>query len=535
MKKHSSLIKKTLSISLIAVSFLMTSGVQALLLPSDTGTFTDIQNHWGKTAIEAVAAHCKLKGYTDAQGTPLNIFKPDNSITRAELAQMLIQCKFPDGIVGNSQVYFSDVSNNEWYSYAVNKAKELGWIDGYSNNTFLPNNNVNRAEAVKMITLTKFSPDQMVSTTNTGDADFFDVDQNAWYASYVRFAVGKSYISGYKNSSGSLTGYFGPDKKLTRAEAAKIIALVNEWLTPDQITPPPAPSPTPTPSPSPAPSGTAPKIGGCQIFPSDNPWNQDISNAPLHPDSSKFIDYINGLGGNQNLHPDFGGNGEYGIPYTVVGADQSQVPVNFTDYPDESDPGPYPIPPTAQIENGSDSHVIVVDKDNCKLYELYAAYISDNGWNAANGAIFDLTSNALRPEGWTSADAAGLPIFAGLVRFDEVSAGSMNHAIRVTFSDTQRGYIHPATHMASDNTDAFAPPMGLRLRLKADYDISEFTGQSKTILETMKKYGLIVADNGSNWYFQGNSDLGWNDEELNQLKNVPGSAFEVVDTGPIIK
>jgi hypothetical protein len=324
-----------------------------------------------------------------------------------------------------------------------------------------------------------------------------------------------------------LTGYFGPEKNITRAEAAKVIALAYGWITPEQINTVPVEQ-------VPGTNGTnPPKIGTCQIFPSDNPWNQDISNAPLHPDSGKFISYIQGLGGNQNIHPDFGGNGEYGIPYTVVGEGQSLVPVNITDYPDESDQGPYPIPPTAQIENGSDAHVIVVDKDACKLYELYQASLGTNGWNAASAAIFDLTSNALRPEGWTSADAAGLPIFAGLARYDEVNMGVMNHALRVTFSDTQMGYIHPATHHASDNTDAFAPPMGLRLRLKADFDTSGYTGQAKVIVETMKKYGLMVADNGSNWFVSGESDLGWNDDELNQLKDIPGSAFEVVNTGTI--
>lgn len=527
MRNNSTLIGKITTISIFAVFVFSSTLTNALLLPPEGG-FTDTQNHWGKLAIDALADNCQIKGYTDQSGTPLNLFKPDASVTRAELSQMLVKCAYPEGVAEDGNTYFSDVENGQWYTAAVNKAKVEGWVSGYSDNTFLPNNNVNRAEAVKMMTLTKFTQEQI---NDSADSNFKDVYKSAWYYNFVSFAVEKNFISGYKNNSGVLTGYFGPDKNITRAEAAKVIALVNGWITPEQVNT----TPDPIEEPTPGTSGTnPPKIGSCQIFPSDNPWNQDISSAPLHQDSDKFISYINGLGGNQNLHADFGGNGEYGIPYIVVGSGQSMVPVNITDYPEESDQGPYPIPPTAQIENGSDAHVIVVDKDACKLYELYQASLESNGWNAASAAIFDLTSNALRPEGWTSADAAGLPIFAGLVRYDEVNAGTMNHALRVTFSDTQMGYIHPAVHHASDNTDAYAPPMGLRLRLKADFDTSSYTGQSKVILETMKKYGLMVADNGSNWFVTGASDLGWNDDDLNQLKEVPGSAFEVVDTGTII-
>lgn len=282
-------------------------------------------------------------------------------------------------------------------------------------------------------------------------------------------------------------------------------------------------------------SAGVPKLGTCQIFPSDNPWNQDISKLPVRADSQKFISSI---GAAKTLHADFGGNGKYGMPFESVYAGQAKVPINFTAYGNESDPGPYPIPSTARIEGGADSdgdrHVLVLDRDACKLYELYRAFKTTNGWSADSGAIFDLKTNKLRPEGWTSADAAGLPIMPGLVKFEEYLSGSMNHAIRFTASRTQKGYIHPATHQAGIN-DASLPPMGLRVRLKADYDISKFTGQSRVILEAMKKYGMILADNGSDWFFQGDSDSRWNDDDLNQLKSVPGSAFEAVDTGPIIK
>jgi hypothetical protein len=191
------------------------------------------------------------------------------------------------------------------------------------------------------------------------------------------------------------------------------------------------------------------------------------------------------------------------------------------------------VPLGAPIEGGSDRHVLAVQLGACKLYELYNATSSGDHWEASNGARFDLRSNALRPDGWTSADAAGLPIFPGLVRYDEVEAGVITHALRVTFSRTQRGYVSPATHYASDDTSANRPPMGLRLRLKGSFDLSPYHGQARVILQAMKAYGLIVADNGSNWFVTGATDTRWNDGDLDQLKTVPGTAFEVLDTGPI--
>ncbi|MCC6802262.1 MAG: hypothetical protein IT319_05210, partial [Anaerolineae bacterium] len=231
---------------------------------------------------------------------------------------------------------------------------------------------------------------------------------------------------------------------------------------------------------------------------------------------------------------DFGENPDYGIPYVVVPEDQPLVPITFTEYGDESDPGPYPIPPNAPVEAGGDQHVLVIQQGGCKLYELYHAEYSGAGWDAGSGAVFNLLSNALRPETWTSADAAGLPILSGLVRYDEVAAGEINHALRFTVSETQRAYIHPATHWASSNDDPDLPPMGLRFRLRADYDISEFTGMSRTILEALRSYGMIVADNGTSWFISGATDPRWDDDDLNQLKTVPGAAFEVVDTGEAI-
>lgn len=277
---------------------------------------------------------------------------------------------------------------------------------------------------------------------------------------------------------------------------------------------------------------STPTIGNCPVFPADNPWNTDISQYPVDPMSDTYIASISAEG-REYLHADFGSNPDYGIPYVVVPGDQQQVPITFTDYGDESDPGPYPIPPDAPVEAGGDRHVLVIDGDNCYLYELYNALYNGEGWDASSGAIFDLLSNRLRPETWTSADAAGLPIFPGLVRYDEVMAGEIRHALRFTVSRTQRGYIYPATHYASNSDDPSLPPMGLRLRLRADYDISGFHGMSRVVLETLRTYGMIVADNGTSWFISGATDPRWDDEDLDQLKTVPGSAFEVVYTGEI--
>jgi len=287
---------------------------------------------------------------------------------------------------------------------------------------------------------------------------------------------------------------------------------------------------------APAPSSVpiAATLAGCPMFPADNPWNQDVSALPLAANSAA---YIASIGASKGLHPDFGETREYGIPYNIVDSSTKKYSVNF-DYADESDSGPYPIPSAPEIETGSDQHLLLLQKDECKLYELYAAELNGNqgaGWHAGSGAIFDLRSNALRPAGWTSADAAGLPILPGLVRYDEVNAGAINHAIRFTAPRTQRAYIAPATHYASSSTDSSLPPMGLRVRLKAGYDISKLPTQAKVIATAMKKYGMILADNGSSWFFQGAWSPGWNDDDLNTLKNIPGSAFEAVDTGGLVK
>jgi hypothetical protein len=282
--------------------------------------------------------------------------------------------------------------------------------------------------------------------------------------------------------------------------------------------------------------GGGPQEYGCPLFPADNQLNQEVVGLPESPHSDE---YVASIGLSAHLHPDFGTNPSYGIPYAVVPQDQARVPIKFTKYKAESDPGPYPVPLDAPIEGGGgkgkgDKHVLVLQEGACKVYELYLAKRRGAGWSGAAGAVFDLHSDALRPEGWTSADAAGLPILPLLARSPEVRAGAIEHALRVTVPRTQRGYIHPATHFASASSDPSLPPMGLRLRLKASYSLAGFHGQSLVILLALKRYGLIVADNGSPWFLTGAPSPGWDDEDLEQLKQVPGSAFEAVETGPIL-
>jgi hypothetical protein len=269
------------------------------------------------------------------------------------------------------------------------------------------------------------------------------------------------------------------------------------------------------------------------VFPADNAWNTDISQYPVDSNSSNYLAEMN-PNGTTMLHPDFGSDPSYGIPINIdTIASANFTPITFTQYADESDPGPYPIPSNPAIEAGSDHHMLIVDQESCELYETWLTQYSGGAWSAANGATFNLNSDALRPEGWTSADAAGLPIAAGLVRYAEVQAGAINHAIRFTMSTTFAGHIHPATHDAGGNVPN-SPPMGLRIRLKATFDLSSFHGESLVILTALKRYGAILADNGSNFYFTGETNTNWDDNDLDQIKTVPASAFEVVHTGPII-
>lgn len=285
-------------------------------------------------------------------------------------------------------------------------------------------------------------------------------------------------------------------------------------------------------------------IGGVSIFPAANPWNTDISLYPVHSNSDA---YMASIGLSTRVHPDFGTvweNAPIGIPYSLVGVNTPKQAIEF-DFADESEAGPYPIPENIAIEGGANSdgdrHIIMIDTSAGLLYEVWHAYPpghpenpNASGWFAGSGAIFDLSSNELRPEQWTSADAAGLPIFPGLVRYEEaVEKGEIKHALRFTVSRSQRAYIHPATHQAGASTDANLPPMGLRVRLKASFDTSGYSPEVRAIMQALKTYGMLLADNGSNWYISGSPDSRWNDENLAELGNIHGSDFEAVETGEL--
>ncbi len=277
----------------------------------------------------------------------------------------------------------------------------------------------------------------------------------------------------------------------------------------------------------------SPDLSRMELFPADNPWHWDITSFDIHPRNSA---YLQSIGASKALHPDFGTvleGAAWGIPYITVSASQAKVEIHYTHYGDESDPGPYPIPLSAPVEGGSsssgDRHVIAVDTTNQILYELFHAFPKANRWDASSGAVFDLKINDHHPEKWTSADAAGLPILPGLLRYDEVYIKkNIDHAIRMTVNLSQKKYLFPARHYASSSTDLNRPPMGLRFRLKKNFDTSSFSAPNRVILRAMMKHGLIVADNGGDWFFSGAPDSRWNDDDINELKKVKGSDFEAV-------
>jgi hypothetical protein len=279
-----------------------------------------------------------------------------------------------------------------------------------------------------------------------------------------------------------------------------------------------------------------PGAPNCPLFPPDNHWNLRVDRLPVHPTSAEIV---RSIGLDEHVHADFGSGlwqgGPIGIPYTIVGRRQRRVPVEFR-YASESDGRRYPLPPRVRVEGGrgadGDRHVIVVDRSRCRLFELFAAYPQAGGarWSAGSGAIWNLRSNRLRPRGWTSADAAGLPILPGLARHEEVRRGRIDHALRFTAARTRRAFVYPARHFASELTDSSLPAMGQRLRLRRGFDISGFPRQSRVVLRALKRYGMILADNGSSWFLSGAPNPGWSGDDLHSLQRVPGSAFEVVDS-----
>jgi hypothetical protein len=280
-----------------------------------------------------------------------------------------------------------------------------------------------------------------------------------------------------------------------------------------------------------------PSAPRCPIFPKTNAWNQRVDRLPVAANSAQIIGSI---GADRGLKADFGSGlwegAPIGIPITVVGRRQAKTRVTF-EYADESDRGPYPIPRTVKIEGGrasdGDRHALILDRDSCRLYELFALYPQGRGWRAGSGAIWNLRSNRLRPAGWTSADAAGLPILPGLARYDEVRRGVIDHALRFTVRRTRRAYVYPARHYASNSNDPSLPPMGLRVRLKASFDVSGYPRQARIVLTALKRYGMMVSDNGSDWFITGQPHPRWRNGDLRTLGRVRGSDFEVVDTSSL--
>jgi len=319
--------------------------------------------------------------------------------------------------------------------------------------------------------------------------------------------------------------------------AAILVAICRTLIAKPNATSAPTSAPTSTPV-----SESDLELRNVQIFPPSDPWNTDISDKPVDPNSGRILKRI---GLKKPLHPDFGASYKgkpFGIPFCVISGNQPQVPVRFQ-YADESDPGPYPIPPDAPIEGGQtttrgDRHVLIIDADHSKLYEMWQGVSHDGGarWSAGSGAIFDLKTDKPRRAGWTSADAAGLPIFPGLARHDEVvNLKAIHHALRFTVEKSRRAYVAPARHFAAQATDADLPPMGMRVRLKASFDIEKYPPESKVILQALKTYGMILADNGGDWFLSGAPDSNWDDDDLGHLKQVKGSDFEVVEMGPITR
>ena len=335
--------------------------------------------------------------------------------------------------------------------------------------------------------------------------------------------------------AGSLCGNAAPAP--TAAVATDLPAA--ETAQPAATTAVPTAAPATQATTGPALAGVAPTLAGCQVFPADNIWNTPVEALPVHASSDAYVETI---GLDANVHADFGSGewdgGPIGIPFVVVPGNQAKVPVAFY-WDDESDPGGYPVPANPPIEGGSgsdgDRHILMLDSEACVLYELYHAYPeAGDAWSALSGAIYDLDSNALRPDTWTSADAAGLPILPGLVLYDEVMSGEITHALRFTAPETLSGYVWPARHEASDLTEPQYPPLGLRFRLRADFDVAGYSAPIQVILRALKKYGLILADNGSSWYISGAPDERWDNDMLHELDDVLGEDFEAVDSAGLM-
>ena len=459
----------------LSLSLLSAATVSAEVVPP----FSDIDGHRFEQDIEWM----RLAELT--QGCGGGLFCPDAPVTRGQMARFLdLALELPP----TTTDAFGD-DNGNVHEDSINRLAAAGITTGCDPSRFCPRENVTRGQMASFLARGFDLP--------LATRDWFGDDDRSPHQTNINRLAESRITTGCRHVR------FCPDDTVTRGQMA---AFLHRALT----------------------SSGPPEA--CTLFPASNVWNKRIDGLSVASNSGTMITTI---GANEDLHPDFGEYLGYGIPINVVGASTPRSTVTF-DYDDESDHVPYPVPPGPRMEGGGDRHILMWDVDACRLYELFAAERSGGHWYAGSGATWDLESNALRPDGWTSADAAGLPILPGLVRYEEVASGAIEHAIRFTAPRTRDAHIYPARHHAGDGNASSLPPMGLRVRLKAGFDIDGFGPQAQVILTAMKEYGMILADNGSPWFFSGSSDIRWDDDQLNDLKALRGSDFEVVNTSGFV-
>jgi hypothetical protein len=484
--------------ALLALVTLVPAVAPAQELPPG-GTFRDDDGNIHEGNIEAIAA----AGIT--LGCDTELYCPADTVTRGQMAAFINRAV---DLPASPTDHFTDDDGSTFES-DINRLAEAGITLGCSDGatSYCPNGLVTRGQMAAFLV-------RAYGYEAGAGSNRFDDDNGSTFESDIERLAEAGVTTGCSAADPRL---YCPSDHIRRDQMATFLARA-EGL--DPIIPPVR----------------------CSIFPADNIWNRRVDDLPVHARSDA---YVASIGSSTTLHPDFGSgvwppasNSPIGIPYVEVDGTQPLVPITWNAYGSESDDGPYPTPLDAPIEGGPDAtgdrHVLTLDTDNCVLYELYSAYPTGSGWDAASGAVYDLRSNDLRPDGWTSADAAGLPILPGLVRYDEVAAGSIDHPIRFTASDTQQAYVWPARHFASSITDLNVPPMGQRFRMRSDFDISGFSSEIHVILTAFKEYGLILADNGSDWFISGAPDERWDNDMLRELKDIPGSAFEAVDVSGLI-
>lgn len=475
--------------------------------------FLDVSpNHWAIDWINQLYTEGITGG---CNPTPLR-FCPEEYVTRAQMAVFLIKTIHGTGYTPPAPATtFTDVPTTYWAAAWINQLYNEG-ITGGCNQTplqYCPDQYVTRAQM--SVFLLKALHGSTYTPTATGNP-FSDVASTHWALAWINQLYSENITGGCAQTPLQ----YCPEQYVTRAQMAVFLLKI---IHGNSYTPPNV-------------DFSSPSLGGCPVYPPDNIWNTPIDTLPVHARSAQWIDSI---GANTGFHMDFGSGtwagGPIGIPFNILsGASVTKYPLDFY-YPTESDPGPYPIPSNPNMEYGSDHHILIVDTDTCTLYEIYDASYSGSEWSGGSGAIWNMNSNALRTAGWTSADAAGLPILPGLARYDEIEAGFINHALRFTASSTN-SYIWPARHLTSGSPGVLTstPPMGARFRLKAGYDISGFPPEMQIILQAMKTYGIILADNGSDWYVSGAPDERWDNDMLHLLDVLRGSDFEAVDSSSLM-